>query len=438
MAARPASLQRFKDQGNQALKAGETAEAIFFYTKAIDEGKDDEPSARAVYYNNRAIASLKLNKAKDALNDATEALTLNPSYRKAFVTKGGALHSLGNWEAEVAAYTAGLEACPGDVTLTKLLEEAKKRLASGGGGGGAASGGAGPQDSSSGASSAQRFPAPTLRERIAFFLHVFIILNAVGYVLPLGDMSYGCWTRALFTSIASFGLWGFSTAPKFACSMEFAARMMFNPAFHYLFMCMLFLTARPSFLYLIPLILGEVGQASMPNEPMRMTQSKIQYFASYIVRTAPSVAAKAEPLTNRLLTYVTGRQDFAALDSTTKWNLSNDGFKRLAATTEVIIGISLVFSLLTPARNILLLLMFWQTLQIRYMASPSSKLAFSSMHAKILGLTQHRFCPSLAGVAYVKISSFLHSMAQARANPGAGGAGGGGGMGSALSKCSIM
>ena len=76
------SWQEHKQQGNASYTAGKTAEAVDFYTKALQSA--DLPSAdRATILCNRAQCYLKLNDNAKAAEDCTACLTLSPDNVKA-------------------------------------------------------------------------------------------------------------------------------------------------------------------------------------------------------------------------------------------------------------------------------------------------------------------------------------------------------------------
>jgi len=82
------------------------------------------------------------------------------------------------------------------------------------------------------------------------------------------------------------------------------------------------------------------------------------------------------------------------------------------AMLEVATGMALLVQLFLPIRNILLTLMFWQYLRLRYMVSADSRFAFgrlkSFLDQKILGPTS--YCPRFVGNLYTKLCSFISSM----------------------------
>eukprot|EP00586_Coscinodiscus_wailesii_P004858 CAMPEP_0172483384 /NCGR_PEP_ID=MMETSP1066-20121228/10360_1 /TAXON_ID=671091 /ORGANISM="Coscinodiscus wailesii, Strain CCMP2513" /LENGTH=593 /DNA_ID=CAMNT_0013247223 /DNA_START=156 /DNA_END=1937 /DNA_ORIENTATION=- len=128
------TAEEFKAKGNAALQAGNTTEAIQFYTKAIDVD-----GANHVYFSNRSAAYLKKGDANNALADAESCLALNPNFAKAYSRKGAALHGCKRYNDSIVAYEEGLAKFPNDKGLQSGLAEVKKskdRPMGGGMGGG--------------------------------------------------------------------------------------------------------------------------------------------------------------------------------------------------------------------------------------------------------------------------------------------------------------
>lgn len=80
------SAEDLKAQGNQLFAAGNYEEAIMLYTKAIEANKS-QPGAGdrpAVYFSNRSAARYQIGKLDAALDDATQASIIEPTWYKAF------------------------------------------------------------------------------------------------------------------------------------------------------------------------------------------------------------------------------------------------------------------------------------------------------------------------------------------------------------------
>jgi len=113
----------FKAQGNAALSAGKTDEAISFYTQGIAVAPKNH-----VLYSNRSAAYLKKNDYDKALEDAERCIEVKPDWPKGYSRKGTALEFKKQYELAVLAYEEGLKFCPDNELLKKGVESAKRHL----------------------------------------------------------------------------------------------------------------------------------------------------------------------------------------------------------------------------------------------------------------------------------------------------------------------
>lgn len=114
-----------KAEGNKAMAAKDFATAIAKYTEAILL----DP-LNVVYLSNRAAAHSSASKHDLAVEDATAAIALDPSFSKAYSRLGLAQYALGNAKASMEAYKKGMDvegAAPSDA-MKRGFETAKKRV----------------------------------------------------------------------------------------------------------------------------------------------------------------------------------------------------------------------------------------------------------------------------------------------------------------------
>mmetsp|Transcript_32764 Transcript_32764/g.45483 ORF Transcript_32764/g.45483 Transcript_32764/m.45483 type:complete len:487 (+) Transcript_32764:227-1687(+) len=83
--ARKARAEILKVQANDAFKDHKFALAVLLYTKTIDEWPHS-----AVFFANRAFAHTKLENFGAAVEDATQAVQIDPSYLKGYYRRGSA------------------------------------------------------------------------------------------------------------------------------------------------------------------------------------------------------------------------------------------------------------------------------------------------------------------------------------------------------------
>ena len=68
---------KLKEEGNDAFKAGDYAEALAKYTQAITI--TDKESDRCLYLKNRAAVNLKTENFQAVVSDCTEAVHISPN-----------------------------------------------------------------------------------------------------------------------------------------------------------------------------------------------------------------------------------------------------------------------------------------------------------------------------------------------------------------------
>jgi len=107
-------VERLKEEGNTAFKAGRLQEATEKYGEALerigdssDEGKGGQ--IRAILLSNRATALVKLERHEDALEDTEESLRLYPASFKALRTRARIYSHLEKYDASIADFNSAIE-----------------------------------------------------------------------------------------------------------------------------------------------------------------------------------------------------------------------------------------------------------------------------------------------------------------------------------------
>ncbi|KAI8391321.1 uncharacterized protein BYT42DRAFT_190123 [Radiomyces spectabilis] len=108
--------QEEKEKGNAFFQRKEYTKAIVHYSQAIDL----DPSV-AVYFVNRAMAYLKLNRYLEAERDCTRGLQLQPKNVKALWRRGIALRELGRVEEARKDFEVALALEPGNQAVKEEL-----------------------------------------------------------------------------------------------------------------------------------------------------------------------------------------------------------------------------------------------------------------------------------------------------------------------------
>ena len=111
---------REKEKGNEYFKAGEYNQALEHYTKAIEYCPD------AIMYTNRAIAYIKLNKHKKAIEDCDKALKYDPYNIKAFLRMAKSQQALGKYKKALYYAERAIEIEPNNLVAQITTEKLRK------------------------------------------------------------------------------------------------------------------------------------------------------------------------------------------------------------------------------------------------------------------------------------------------------------------------
>lgn len=120
-------LERMKQEGNAAFKAGRYKEAIDTYSQALDVDPSNK-NTNSKILQNRALCHTRQKSWKAAVADCERALELDPSYTKARKTRAKALGESGNWEEAVRDLKNIQEANPGEPGIAKEIRDAEMEL----------------------------------------------------------------------------------------------------------------------------------------------------------------------------------------------------------------------------------------------------------------------------------------------------------------------
>lgn len=120
-------LERMKQEGNAAFKAGRYKEAIDTYSQALEVDPSNK-NTNSKILQNRALCHTRQKSWKQAIADCERALELDPTYTKARKTRAKALGESGNWEEAVRDLKAIHEANPSEPGITKDIRDAELEL----------------------------------------------------------------------------------------------------------------------------------------------------------------------------------------------------------------------------------------------------------------------------------------------------------------------
>jgi len=135
--------EQHKLEGNDAFKQGEYAQAVLFYTMAIDKVKGSnlppkedvggggggyKPSLQAACLANRSACFLKLGHHEKALSDGAECAELEPEYIKGHFRRGLALHATGCYKDALGEFVKALEIEPKNKQVKDAMKFSEVKL----------------------------------------------------------------------------------------------------------------------------------------------------------------------------------------------------------------------------------------------------------------------------------------------------------------------
>ncbi|KAK6173520.1 hypothetical protein SNE40_016953 [Patella caerulea] len=111
----------YKEKGNEAFKCDKFDEAIKYYTKAIQSDRLNH-----LYYGNRAMTYLKMNKFREAFCDARRSIILDPAWGKGYYRCCEAALELKQFEIAKNYNQLGRTMCPKDANFKCLCEQEER------------------------------------------------------------------------------------------------------------------------------------------------------------------------------------------------------------------------------------------------------------------------------------------------------------------------
>ncbi|KAL2608295.1 hypothetical protein R1flu_026868 [Riccia fluitans] len=129
-AIRESSVLELKEEGNAFFKKGKKHynDAIDCYTRAIKTNMKDA-GMNSVLYGNRAQVNLLLGNYRRAVDDADEAIKLNPSNVKAYYRGAKAALALKLWPKVAELSSEGLKLEPANKELQDMGKQAEQKQA---------------------------------------------------------------------------------------------------------------------------------------------------------------------------------------------------------------------------------------------------------------------------------------------------------------------
>jgi tetratricopeptide (TPR) repeat protein len=126
--ARPSSpedalklIDEIKSRAKASIGTRNYPEAIRLYTKAIEVCPCNDTNAKSILLSNRSMCFLNMGNKDHALQDAEEAIAVDPTYPKGHYRKASALIALENYAVAEETLLDGLSLKPDDKDFKALL-----------------------------------------------------------------------------------------------------------------------------------------------------------------------------------------------------------------------------------------------------------------------------------------------------------------------------
>lgn len=117
-----------KQQGNILFSQKKFAEAVDYYTKAIDAAKNNDQILRILHCN-RAAAFKELGRYKEGVEDCTKAIRVDAQFTKAYARRARCHQLLGDHHAAIRDFKNACKYDPSDADLAEELRRAETLLA---------------------------------------------------------------------------------------------------------------------------------------------------------------------------------------------------------------------------------------------------------------------------------------------------------------------
>eukprot|EP01036_Dinobryon_divergens_P031736 gene31736-41191_t len=418
--------QEAKNAASVAWNSGNYEVAIDQFSKAISfipspKSSNESKELSKILYSNRSAALLKEKRIAEALQDANKCIEIDQTWAKGYARKGDAL--LANKLATDAynAYNSGLRMCPNDSVLTEKSEQAMRVIRN-------STSSSSSSSSSSNTSAYRSSGTKTISTMVKEYAKIGCLIASFCYLIPFSrSFSTNSYRAAVASSILSNLLAIFSKHgwPKFTTA--YSAEVFSDQHTMTAFMALILLFSKPYLIALAAVFIQEV---------IYFLPDMLQYLQQSI----PLVRNSIQPLLSRYLPTVSLDNVFA-LFNPNRAAYTQSVLLSMSAQCEVMQGCFLIIELLLPSRNPLMLYLWWQYLQMRYLLdqSGSIKRAFTAVDASILQLISHRMCPELIRKGYGLLKGFMaQQIASKQGTASQTQSSGSGGIRSMLSKCTVM
>jgi hypothetical protein len=363
-----------------------SSRAMQYFTRTYFSTDSSIPhNCICLYSSNRSGAYLKLNRASEAVKDAQKCIELRPDWPKGYSRLGTALFYQKKYAEAKKAFEKGLIKDPNDANLKDGLRNAKAAL----------------PNSSLSLRELTIGGAHARFRTFQFALRLILVFAFTLYWLSWGNPALAAFAFALFFKVSSinYAAFLFWNHGRPQMNAIYAQRLVTDPATQTLMFSLLFWFSNPYSIALLPIMLNEgVHFCSFAGSLFHAMQLS---FGTVIL----------DKVFDPIMPYFVGAHTaWHTLNNHGKWAAIYHRTPQVVANLDVAIGLCLVFDLLTPARNIMLLLVYWQLLRIRYMISPQLKIAFEQLDQLCTSLVYHPRCPAIVATGYTKMKAMAANM----------------------------
>lgn len=360
-------------EGRAAYAAGRYEDAVKAFTAALDDSALEVDELPKIH-SNRCACYLQLKQLDKAVDDAESCTSLKPGWAKGWSRLGTAKMAQYKYLEAAAAFDKATEVAESSADRTQYRNEAAKaRQAS-------------ERTSQYYAHRAQfaSTASPSYRyggkiaDQGQLFCRILALANMVRYLVSWDAVG----VQSTYRSVVKFILFGSVVhcyrahgMPQF--NRAYAQRIVTDPLAQRVFGAFVLLMGS-SLACLLPLIYVEVALLAA----QLITKVPPQYRLRIIAKCEDILLAGDGSLSPNVLT--------------------NAAFFECGA------GLALLFELLTPKRNFMLVVLYWQYLQMRYMLESASGpgaliSAFAKLDSKIAPLVARS---SITQLAYSKVKQF--------------------------------
>ena len=365
--------------GREAYKAGRFEDAVLAFTAAL-EAESTEVDDLHMIHSNRCACYMQLKQYDKAYDDAEACTALKPTWAKGWVRLGAASGRLGKATQGAAAYEKAAELDPANAA-TYVADGAKLAAAQARA---EAPRGTGPRAGAGGtagdAPAEETGPLATAHLGVRCLVFAYAIVYVASFTTNLQTLRGRYRTTVKFLCGSVLLHWGRAHGrPRL--SSAYARKCLTDPGCQRLFGAVILLLGHGSLVALLPLL----------------------YFEAAMFAAALAAELKKGAASKKYALQLCGALEGALLDGEGR---VAPLVPRNAAYGEVAAAFLMFAELATPRRNFILLVLYWQYLQMRIMLEGATSAcgpltaAFCALDARASAALGNPMVPALLRGAY--------------------------------------